>query len=812
MPATSRLQVWGHRSRSIALVAVLALIAATMATVFPAFAAEPGLGRFRTVCDHSHFAQVDPIVNPGPSGTPSGHMHEFAANTSTDSDSTYETMTAAGTNCELSADSAGYWVPALIGPDGQRVPMSRMTAYYSNRPVMASGQETIAFPPDFRMIAPAIYPHSYWNCVGDSDHSMGSRQSTPPDCGGSELRLHVFFPSCWDGRPDSPDHMSHVAYGYRDGSVYGSPGATEDYRIDACPSTHPLKIPQVRYRIVYPVSNGSQYSLADGAHLAHADFWNTWDQTTLEALVDQVLNSEVVTPDINDDNIDQFVDLGTPPPPAQPSVSVVASDPDASEDGPDQGVFRVTRSGPTSEPLTVYYGIGGSATYGVDFDEPPGSVTIPVGESSADVYLNPIDDTEAEEPETVLMSLLGGSGYTVGVPNSGTVTIADNDGSTTTPPPPPPPPPPDTPTVTVTAPDPDASEEGSEPGVFNISRSGPTTEALTVIYEVGGSADGTDFTGLSNSVVIPPGSADVSVSVVPIDDSETEDPETVVLTLTDDPAYAVGTPSSAAVTIADNDPAAPPDPPPPPPPPPTSGAITYVGHGAVASAHKVVGTDGQVVEVPGVADGDLMILVSHRNDDDGDFVTPSGWNRIAALDGVVEDGQDRNTLIAWKIASAEPTSYTITHSDNRGEQWSSVIVAWRGVDTSNPFDTDPRGAHHAAVRDDPTPSNPSTTTLSNDALVVLISAITHDDIGAGQAPAGYTMRVDHTGASFDHRQIQIADRTIPSAGDETPGSWLNAIVNPGRGDATLATIALRPAGATAAATNLVLAARSLGVL
>ncbi len=335
---------------------VLSFLIAAAVTASPASAAEDGLGRFRTQCGHSHFAQVDPIVNPGPSGTPSHHLHEFAANTSTDSSSTYSAMVVAETNCDLSADTAAYWTPALIGPGDQRVEMEKMTAYYSNRPVMASGQATIAFPPDFRMIAPAIYPHSYWNCVGDSDHTMESRHATPPDCGDRDLRLHVFFPSCWDGRLDSPNHKSHVAYGYRDGSVYGSPGATEDYRIDACPSTHPLKIPQVRYRIVYPVSNGSQYSLADGTQLAHADFWNTWDQDVLEALTDQVLNAQVVTPDIHDGNLGDFLSLIDS---AEGGERVGLVD-------PTQGLWHLRHQGGAVE--SFYYGVPGDFPFVGDWN------------------------------------------------------------------------------------------------------------------------------------------------------------------------------------------------------------------------------------------------------------------------------------------------------------------------------------------------------------------------------------------------------------------------------------------------------------
>jgi hypothetical protein len=58
------------------------------------------------------------------------------------------------------------------------------------------------------------------------------------------IRATVIFPSCWDGKnSDSPDHKSHVAY--QSGSALAG---------DTCPSTHPVRIPQVMYEIMYDTS------------------------------------------------------------------------------------------------------------------------------------------------------------------------------------------------------------------------------------------------------------------------------------------------------------------------------------------------------------------------------------------------------------------------------------------------------------------------------------------------------------------------------------------------------------------------------
>ena len=64
----------------------------------------------------------------------------------------------------------------------------------------------------------------------------------------------------------------------------------------------------------------------------------------------------------------------------------------------------------------------------------------------------------------------------------------------------------DPPTVTVVATD-AAAGETANPGIFTVTRTGPTTAALTVSYTVGGTATSvTDYTpALSGTVVIPVG-------------------------------------------------------------------------------------------------------------------------------------------------------------------------------------------------------------------------------------------------------------------------------------------------------------------
>src|SRR5439155_430578 len=74
--------------------------------------------------------------------------------------------------------------------------------------------------------------------------------------------------------------------------------------------------------------------------------------------------------------------------PPKPTVTIVATDPDASETGPDDGVFTVSRTGDTSTALTVIYTISGTADFAVDYNRPPTSVVIPAGATSATITIH----------------------------------------------------------------------------------------------------------------------------------------------------------------------------------------------------------------------------------------------------------------------------------------------------------------------------------------------------------------------------------------------------------------------------------------
>jgi hypothetical protein len=127
------------------------------------------------------------------------------------------------------------------------------------------------------------------------------------------------------------------------------------------------------------------------------------------------------------------------------------------------------------------------------------------------------------------------------------VSIADND----VPPPPPV-------LVTVAATDANAAETATgvtpNPGQFTLTRTGSTNAALTVNVAFSGTAThGVDYTSIPSTVTFAAGSATALVNLNVTDDSLLENVETATLTLNPGSGYTLGSSTSAAVSIADND-------------------------------------------------------------------------------------------------------------------------------------------------------------------------------------------------------------------------------------------------------------------
>ncbi|WP_043996906.1 Calx-beta domain-containing protein, partial [Microcystis aeruginosa] len=114
-----------------------------------------------------------------------------------------------------------------------------------------------------------------------------------------------------------------------------------------------------------------------------------------------------------------------------PSITLAVSPASVTEDGTANLIYTFTRTGVTTNSLTVNYTVGGTATNGTDYASIPTSVTFAANSATATLTVDPTADTTVEPDETVILTLASGTGYTVGTPNAATGTITDDDSTVT---------------------------------------------------------------------------------------------------------------------------------------------------------------------------------------------------------------------------------------------------------------------------------------------------------------------------------------------------------------------------------------------
>ena len=220
-----------------------------------------------------------------------------------------------------------------------------------------------------------------------------------------------------------------------------------------------------------------------------------------------------------------------------PTVTVVATDSTASEAANDPGVFTITRTGDTTLPLTVNYGLTGSALHGTDYVALPGVLTIPAGSAVGTVVITPIEDSIGEPSQTAVLEIRGGLGYAIGAASSATVTITDNS---------------DVPYVSIAMTAGPALESGTA-GTFRVTTTGTGAGNITVKYTVSGTAtNGTDYAALGGTLSMARNTT-ANITITPIQDLIVEGNETIIITLTPDPAYSLALDASAMMNLQDDD-------------------------------------------------------------------------------------------------------------------------------------------------------------------------------------------------------------------------------------------------------------------
>ncbi|MEK6281967.1 MAG: Calx-beta domain-containing protein [Acidobacteriota bacterium] len=234
-------------------------------------------------------------------------------------------------------------------------------------------------------------------------------------------------------------------------------------------------------------------------------------------------------------------------------VTLAVSPGAVAEDGATNLVYTFSRNGVTTSALTVNFTVGGTASFPGDYSQsgatsftpPTGTVTFAPGSPTATVTIDPVADSTVELDETVDLTLAPGAGYNVGSPSaaSGTITNDDTD-------------------VTLAVSPGSVAEDGATNLVYTFSRSGVTSNALTVNFSVGGTASfpgdysqsgATTYSSSAGTVTFAPGSSTATVTIDPTTDSTVELDETVDITLTAGAGYNVGSPSAASGTITNDD-------------------------------------------------------------------------------------------------------------------------------------------------------------------------------------------------------------------------------------------------------------------
>jgi len=239
---------------------------------------------------------IDPIVHHDqPISSATTHLHQFFGNNAWLSLggwanwANYANLAGKGTNCLNTADTAGYWSPALrYTASGTVIPAVGFWAYYRAFDGSNKGPG-MAFPADTRLVATV---HN-WTC---GQFERQAPVPNIPDCHradgrpGHTLTAHIDFPSCWNGV--RPYHPNAQVGDTRDNRNYAYPVN------GLCPTGFPYRMVQLRETIAYAyhgygtdvqLSSDPMMGMTDGMSM-HADFWNTWVQTGLVSMVANCVN------------------------------------------------------------------------------------------------------------------------------------------------------------------------------------------------------------------------------------------------------------------------------------------------------------------------------------------------------------------------------------------------------------------------------------------------------------------------------------------------------------------------------------------
>jgi GH18 family chitinase len=229
-----------------------------------------------------------------------------------------------------------------------------------------------------------------------------------------------------------------------------------------------------------------------------------------------------------------------------PTITLAVSPSSVLENGLNNLIYTFTRTGVTTNALTVNYSIAGTANSSDYTGATPGTgktITFAAGASTATLTIDPTGDSTVESNETVVLTLASGTGYTIGTTTAVTGTITNDDlGS---------------PSITLAVSPSSVLENGLNNLIYTFTRTGVTTNALTVNYSIAGTANSSDYTGATpgtgKTITFAAGASTATLTIDPTGDSTVESNETVVLTLASGTGYTIGTTTAVTGTITNDD-------------------------------------------------------------------------------------------------------------------------------------------------------------------------------------------------------------------------------------------------------------------
>jgi len=241
-------------------------------------------------------------------------------------------------------------------------------------------------------------------------------------------------------------------------------------------------------------------------------------------------------------------------------------------------------------------------------------------------------------------------------------------------------------------------------------------------------------------------------------------------------------------------------------------AISHVGGTTNAQANggdPVLTLSG----IAGLAQDDLVIISFGIGDSDGvDFtmavLTGTGWTKRQDL--FANDLQQASLGTFWKFMGASPdTSVTLDGLGGTNAACAAACIAFRGVDTTTPFDV----ADTTATGINSYIANPGSINWTTaGAWTVIAGASAHTNGAVTYTmPTGYTTNPQSVGANDTNDiTVGIAYKTSP-ASPEDPGN-----MSPSGGDVAdfswcAVTMALRPAGAAAGGRSMLRRRLSSGI-